>query len=180
MLKSGLPIVRASADLLDDPAEAREPLGGDAMSKAMRILVVSVVAGALVVAGGAAYGIYAWTNHTKIAARSAEASDPTVKVESDLTGLLPGSSKLITVSIQNINDFSVTVASITGGSLETRSGCPAWAVRVSPMAKEEANFRIPARTTRKLNVGIEMESWADQKCAGQTFVLDLVTSIVAP
>lgn len=142
-----------------------------------RMTVVSLVAIAILMVGGAAYAVLSWTRHTTISVTSASVAEPTLKITGEVTGLLPGNTGTVAAVVGNTNDFPVRITSITGGSAATTSGCPEWAIRVVAPAKSDPALVIPRRSTRKVAVKVEMETWADQKCAGQEFALDLVTTI---
>ncbi|GIM97927.1 hypothetical protein Ato02nite_097200 [Paractinoplanes toevensis] len=145
----------------------------------MKRSTVIIVAAALAlgVFGGAAYGYYAWTHHSKINITSAEVFEPIVTTSSSLTGMLPGDSRPLAVDIRNPNAFPVKLTKVAGGTAATPSGCPEWAIRVKEPSKSDPAFVIPARSDRRLAVRVEMQKWADRKCAGQRFELDLLTTI---
>jgi hypothetical protein len=141
----------------------------------VRTMTVAVTVSASVLLGGAAWAAYTWTHHTPVTVRTAEAAEPTVTVTGNVDRLTPGTTKQLRVKIENNNDFPVKVTKITGGSAATASGCPAWAVRITPTTGSSYAVTVPRRDTRTVTVNVGMEKWADQKCAGQTFSLDLTT-----
>jgi hypothetical protein len=149
------------------------------MSKVVRTTIVAVVAVILLAGGAAAWAAYAWTHHSSITVVSAKATEPGVMVTGAVTGLTPGKTAPLRVVIRNDNDFPVKVTKIAGGSAATTSGCPAWAVRVTPETASAYAVKIPAQSSRTVRVMVGMESWADQKCAGQSFAFDLTTFMTA-
>jgi hypothetical protein len=140
-------------------------------------IVATAVISTLAIGGTAAYASYSWTHRSKITIETEDVTEPTVKISGSVIGMLPGDIKSLTAAIRNSNDFPVRVTKMSGGTPATRSGCPEWAIRVKEPAKSDPALLVPARSSRKITVRVEMQKWADQKCAGQEFVLDLVTLI---
>lgn len=143
-----------------------------------RTAIITVAAvSALAVGGTAAYAYYSWTHNTKVTIKSAEVTEPSVKISGSVTGMLPGDIRTLTALVGNDNDFPVRVTKMAGGTAATRSGCPEWAIRVKEPSRSDPALLVPAHSSKKITVRVEMQRWADQKCAGQEFALDLVTSI---
>jgi hypothetical protein len=141
-----------------------------------------VIAGSavLLLAGAtAAMATWSWTRHDDVTVVTPSATEPTVEVLGGVTGLLPGKTAPLRVAIENPNDFPVRITKIGGGNTATGSGCPAWAVRVTPSTDSAYAMTIPARARRTTTIQIAMQDWADQKCAGQRFALDLTTFMTA-
>src|SRR4051812_26084903 len=130
------------------------------MRKFRRATIVTVAAGAVLVGGTAAWAAYSWTRHDDVTVVSAAATEPTVKVEGAITGLLPGRTQPLRVVIRNNNDFPVRVTKIGGGSKETVSGCAAWAVRVTPTGDSAYATTVASRSSRTVTVQVGMENWA--------------------
>ena len=141
----------------------------------VRAATILVTVSASVLIGGAAWAAYSWTHTTQIPIPISSATEPVVTVLGNVGGLTPGGTKKLRVKIENGNTFPVEVTKIAGGSAATDSGCPAWAVRVTPATESAYAVTIPARDSRTVTVKVGMEKWADQKCAGQTLTLDLTT-----
>lgn len=136
------------------------------------ILLAAFVA--VIMLGGAAFAAYSWTRRTAVEVRTAPVAEPSVKINGEVRGLLPGESGTVVAVIGNVNDFPVQVTSIKGGNTATGGGCPEWAVRV---VEPDTKLVVPGRSTKKVPVRIRMEDWADEKCAGQQFSLEIVTTI---
>lgn len=141
----------------------------------------SAIVGAAVVVptlaiGGAAYAVYAWNHHTRVIVGSAGATEPTVVVSGQISGMLPGMRKPLTVTVGNANTFAVKVTDMSGGSAATASGCPAYAVIVVAADKTSPDVVVPPGSSKSMQIQVEMQKWADQRCGGQMFVLDLHTS----
>jgi hypothetical protein len=149
------------------------------LSRRSLLTGLAAVLATSLIGGTAAWAVYSWTHHTKVTVRSADAVEPTVKVLGEVTGLLPGESRPLRVVIENSNEFPMQVTKISGGSVATASGCPEWAVRIAPSTDSETAVTIPRRASRTIIVQVRMEDWADQKCAGQSFSLDLTTLLAA-
>jgi len=150
------------------------------MRKFERTTIVAVGTAAVLAGGAAAaWAAYSWTHHDNVIVHSQTAAEPTVKVVGGVTGLLPGKTQPLRVVIRNSNDFPVRVTKIGGGSKETTSGCAAWAVRVTPSDDSAYATTIPGRSNRTVTIQVGMEDWADQRCAGQDFALDLTTFMTA-
>jgi hypothetical protein len=145
------------------------------MSKTGKTVVAVAVSATVLGCGAAAWAAYSWTQHSKVTVQTAGAAQPTVTVIGDVAGLVPGRTEPLRVVIKNSNDFPVQVTKIAGGNERTAGGCPEWAVRVVPIA----SFTVAPRSSRETTIKIGMEKWADQKCAGQRFVLDLTTVMTA-
>lgn len=147
------------------------------MNITRKTLVTTVVAATVLAGGGSgAWALYAWTNHSPIAVSTADAMEPAVAVLDDVSGLLPGQSESVRIQIENRNSYPVRVIKIAGGN--TASGdCPAWAVRVTPATESAYATTLPRHSKTIVSVRVGMEKWADQKCAGKQFSLDLVTSM---
>ncbi len=146
----------------------------------VRTATVVVTVSASVLVGGAAWAAYTWTHHSAVTVRTPEAVEPNVTVMGDVDGLIPGMTKRLRVKIENRNDFPVKVTKIAGGSAATASGCAAWAIRITPATESAYAVTIPRHDSKTVTVKVGMEKWADQKCAGQTFSLDLTTYMAAP
>lgn len=145
----------------------------------MKLKIIALVAAVLVVGvSGVAFAVYAWNRHTKVPATSMDITEPSVEVIGAVNGLMPGKQKPLSVAIDNKNEFAVRVTDLSGGSAATKSGCNAYAVRVVPIDKSDPVLLIPARSRRTIPIQIEMQDWADTKCGGQTFEIDLNSSIV--
>ncbi|MFC7529223.1 hypothetical protein [Actinoplanes sp. GCM10030250] len=145
------------------------------MVKLGKATVVATVTATVLSGGAAAWAAYSWTQQDKVKVVAAGAAEPTVTVAGDVTGLLPGKTAPLRVTIKNNNDYPVRVTKLSGGNAATGSGCPEWAVRVKPIE----GFTVPARSTKKITIRIGMEEWADQKCAGQDLSFDLTTVMTA-
>ncbi|MGV9212796.1 hypothetical protein ACTFTM_13150 [Micromonospora sp. RB23] len=129
---------------------------------------------AVIMLGSAAYAAYSWTRRTAVDVRTAPVIEPSVKISGAVRGLLPGGSAMVVAVIGNGNDFPVQVTSIKGGNTATGGGCPEWAVRV---VEPDTKIVVRGRSTKKVPVRIRMEEWADEKCAGQQFSLEILTTI---
>jgi hypothetical protein len=140
-------------------------------------MVATAVAATILTGGGsAAWALYSWTNHSRVTVSTADAIEPTVTVFDDVSGLLPAQAKPVRIEIENRNDFPVRVTKVAGGNPAT-GDCPAWAVRVVPATESAYAVTLPRRSRTTLTVRIGMEKWADQKCAGARFSVDLVTTM---
>ena len=144
------------------------------MRNKVRSTIVAAAILTVILIGGAAFAAYSWTRRTAVDVGTATAAEPSVKITGAVTGLVPGKSGTVVAVIGNTNDFPVQIISIKGGNRATGGGCPEWAVRV---VEPTARLVVAARSTKKIPVRIRMEEWADQKCAGQQFSLDVETAI---
>jgi len=149
------------------------------MTKFRTPLVIAGSAALLVAGGTAAVAAWNWTQHDTVKVVTPSATEPTVEVLGDIAGLRPGRDEPLRVAIENPNAFPVRITKIAGGSAATGSGCPAWAVRVTPATDAAYAMTLAARSRRTVTIRVAMEDWADQKCAGQTFGLDLTTFMTA-
>lgn len=145
------------------------------MNITRKTIVTATAAATVLVGGGAAWAYYSWTTHSPVKVTTAEATEPTVAVLDDVRGLLPGQTRPVRIVIDNRNDFPVRVTKVAGGNPATGT-CPAWAVRVTPATDAAYSTTLPRRSKTLLTVRIEMEKWADQKCAGKQLSIDLVTT----
>ncbi|WP_127500776.1 hypothetical protein [Actinoplanes solisilvae] len=144
------------------------------MRNRMRSTIVAAAVVLVLLISGAAFAAYSWTRRTAVGVETAKAAEPTVKITGAVAGLVPGKSGTVNAVISNDNDFAVRVDAIKGGNKATDGGCPEWAVRV---VEPTAELVVPARSTKKFPVRIRMEEWADEKCAGRQFSLDVETTI---
>ena len=139
-------------------------------------IVGAAVAVSILAVGGTAFAVYTWNQHTKVIVESAAVTEPSVVVSGHISGILPGTRKPLTVTVGNANTFPVKVIDMSGGSAATASGCPAYAVVVVAPDKSSPAVVVPPKSSRSMQIQVEMQTWADQRCGGQTFVLDLHTS----
>jgi hypothetical protein len=138
--------------------------------------VTAAAVAILMGAGGTAWAFYSWADHSPVKVTTANAIEPGVTILDEVTGLLPGQAKPVRIEITNRNDFPVRITKIAGGNIAT-GDCPAWAVRVTPTTETAYAVTLARRSTTTLKVRIGMEKWADQKCAGKQFDVDLVTTM---
>jgi hypothetical protein len=144
------------------------------MNKMGKAITTAAIAATILTGGSAAWAYYSWTNHSRVAVSTAEAIEPAVTVLDDISRLLPGQTEPVRLKIENRNDFPVRVTKISGGSPATGE-CPAWAVRVTPTTDSAYAITLPRRSQSIVTIRIGMEKWADLKCAGEHFSVDLAT-----
>ena len=92
--------------------------------------------------------------------------------------LYPGATATATVTVDNPNDYPVTVASISPGSSNATSGnCPAGSVTTAGLTNPAGV--IEPRGTRTYTLTARMIPDPSNTCQNQTFVLPLTASLAS-
>lgn len=109
---------------------------------------------------------------------STTAVNSTIAPTDRATGLYPGATTTATVTVDNPNQYPVTVASISPGSSNATSGnCPAGTVTTDGLTNPTGV--IDAGGTRTYTLAARMIADPSNACQNQTFVLPLTASLAS-
>jgi hypothetical protein len=139
--------------------------------KRLKISLILVIATAIVLVGGAAYGFFQLYGEQDVSATSAPALSPLVSTSGSLDGFYPGAERKIQVTIKNPNPYPITVSKVDAYSLKTKSGCAGFALESRAMDAALTRVQIPAAGSHTYPLVVFLNTWADTDCAGQHFTL---------
>lgn len=89
-------------------------------------------------------------------------------VAGHVTGLYPGATKRLRLTLRNPNRFPITVRSVRTSVRSTAPACPARSIRVRPF---KGSRRVGARSKAKVKVLVTMPPTVPQACAGHRYRL---------
>ncbi len=139
-----------------------------------RTAVVLGAAGTVLVAG-VAYAAWTSTGSGTGSVSSTTSTNSTISPANGGSALYPGSSTDFTVTINNPNDYTVKVDSISTGSSNEVNGCLAGTV-TSPAVTNPAGS-IAAHGTGTYTLHATMSATATDECKSQPFVLPLTAAV---
>lgn len=133
--------------------------------------VVALLATAsLGITATAAYAAWSVNGSTTATARTATATALSLTVSAP-TGLFPGASRAITVTVENPNEFPVRLLSATLGGLVAPAGCGASNATLGTFSGTLPTVAAQSTTTLTFTNGITLASNADNACQGVQFGL---------
>jgi hypothetical protein len=89
-------------------------------------------------------------------------------VSGHVTGLYPGSTKRLRLTLRNPNRFPITVKSVRTSIRSTAPACPARSIRVRPFTGSK---RVGPRSKARIKVAVTMQPTVPQACAGHRYRL---------
>ena len=139
-----------------------------------RTTFLAAMISVLLVAGVA---FAAWTSSGSGSgqAKSTTSVNSTISNGTAAADLFPGATKSVTVSINNPNDYPVTVKTISAGSSAAVNGCAAGTVTSDAVASVPSNT-IAAGESGTYTLVTHMAGSATDACKSQTFVLGGLTA----
>lgn len=141
---------------------------------------LGAVLGGIALACVAGVALAAWLSSGAGTAEGASttAVNSTITPTDRATGLYPGATTTATVTVNNPNDYPVTVASISPGSSNATPGnCPAGSVTTAGLTNPAGV--IDPRGTRTYTLTAKMIADPSNNCQNQTFVLPLTASLAS-
>ena len=141
---------------------------------------LGAVLGGILLACVAGVALAAWLLSGSGTAEGASttAVNSTITPTDRATGLYPGATTTATVTVNNPNDYPVTVASISPGSSDATSGnCPAGSVATGGLTNPAGV--IDPVATRTYQLTAKMIADPSNTCQDQTFVLRLKAGLAS-
>lgn len=98
----------------------------------------------------------------------AQATTYTFTIAGKVSGLFPGKTLPLVLTLTNPNTFSITVSSITTAVSNASSACVASNLKVTSFS---GSFKVAAKSTGKVTVHATLVHSAPNACKGKTFPL---------
>ena len=89
-------------------------------------------------------------------------------VSGHVTGLRPGGTKALNLTVRNPNSVAIRVTSLTVGAAQAAPGCSASRLELPAWA---GSLPIPKRGTASLTVHVQLKPGAPDACQGATWPL---------
>jgi hypothetical protein len=89
-------------------------------------------------------------------------------VSGHVTGLYPGATKRLRLTLRNPNPFPITVKQVRTSVRSSIAGCPSKSIRVRPF---KGSKRVGPRSKAKVKVAVTMSPTVPQACAGRRYRL---------
>lgn len=145
-----------------------------AYRRSRRAVAGAAAAGLVVLSGGVAYGYWSVSGSGSVQAKSVTAQAVTLSVTAGAADLYPGANGAVYFSVNNPNDYAITLSSATFGAVTPDDAVACPASNVTTTNKTGLSLVVPAGSTGtafSLPSAVSMVAAAPNGCQGRTFTI---------